>query len=138
MPYPAACQLCCTLESKTKLKHTFLCSWSWLGVGLGDDLQLLHKPTDHCRHQPLWSTQGKEKQSPEEGLALGIQVLTLSSPSCCWLSSASSACTHPRMAIVEPQEYPNHNVCVKMKEMLVHFFLFYFFFKIRSGDSPLL
>lgn len=55
-----------TILRKAKESHAHC----WLGLGLGDDLQLLHKSSNLCRHQPLLSTQGSGRQSSEEGLAL--------------------------------------------------------------------
>lgn len=94
-------------------------------MDLRDDLQLSHKIVNLWKHHPLHSAKGRggqrEKQSPREGTALGNPVLLLSHSQL--LLAFLNLCTF-KPTILELQEYPNHDICVKMKGMQMFGFFY--------------
>lgn len=87
-----------------------------LGMDRRDGLQLLHKTISPQRHQPLRRTEGRarEKQSPGEGSSSGKLAPPAEPP--LLLLAFLSLCAL-KTAILEEQEDPNHDICVKMKGM---------------------
>lgn len=81
-----------------------------------DGLQLLHKTISPQRHQPLHRTEGRarEKQSPGESSSSGKLAPAAEPP--LLLLAFLSLCAL-KTAILEEQEDPNHDICVKMKGM---------------------
>lgn len=119
-------------QNKNK-PHAPLCSIAEFAVSRMDlraDLQLLHKTVDLQRHRPLHSDEDEGKVKPGGGHSSG-KPSSPAEPSQLLLAFLSSCTFKP--TILERQEYPNHDICVKMKGMQM-----FGFFLLGSGESLLL